>query len=275
MTTSVSEKPIAEEIVDYYNSYDESKRLTDAFGLLERERTQELITRYLLPPSQAVILDVGGASGVYSFWLASLGHIVHLVDIVPRHIEQAKQTSTEPGSARLASIRVGDARDLDFPDEFADVIIMHGPLYHLIARGDRLRALAEAKRILRPGGVLLAFAITRYAGVVFGLTRGYVFDSEYFAMTKEEVTTGLRRRVPGWHFHHPDELKGELVDAGMIHEQTLGIIGPAWLVPNLDESWQDEAKRKAIMDVARMLEHESVLGPRIMAVARKASSRNR
>jgi 2-polyprenyl-3-methyl-5-hydroxy-6-metoxy-1,4-benzoquinol methylase len=118
MTTSNSEKPIAEEIVEHYASYDESKRLTDGFGLLERERTKELINRYL-PSSQAVIIDVGGAAGVYSFWLASLGHKVHLVDIVPRHIEQAKQMSAKPGSPRLASMRVGDARDLGFPDEFS------------------------------------------------------------------------------------------------------------------------------------------------------------
>jgi 2-polyprenyl-3-methyl-5-hydroxy-6-metoxy-1,4-benzoquinol methylase len=130
MTTSNSEKPIAEEIVEHYASYDESKRLTDGFGLLERERTKELINRYL-PSSQAVIIDVGGAAGVYSFWLASLGHRVHLVDIVPKHIERAKQMSAKPDSPRPASMRVGDARDCGFPDEVADVIIMHGPLYHL------------------------------------------------------------------------------------------------------------------------------------------------
>jgi ubiquinone/menaquinone biosynthesis C-methylase UbiE len=278
MTTSKSEKSIAEEIVDHYScSYDESKRLTGGFGLLERERTKELITRYL-PPSQAVILDVGGASGVYSFWLAGLGYCVHLVDIVPRHIEQAKQTASKPGSAKLASMRIGDARALDFPDEYADVIMVHGPLYHLTDRGDRLRVLAEAKRVLRSGGVLLAFAITRYAGVLFGLTRGYVFDTEYWAMTKEEVTTGLRRNAPDWlntftsaYFYHPDELHDELVEAGMIHETTLGVIGPAWLVPDLDESWRDEEKRKRMMAVARMLENESVLGPRLVAVARKAA----
>jgi hypothetical protein len=60
-----------------------------------------------------------------------------------------------------------------------------------------------------------------------------------------------------------------LVEAGLAHQQTLGIIGPAWLVPNLDENWEDEEKRKIIMEVARILENESVLGPRIMAVARK------
>jgi SAM-dependent methyltransferase len=265
----------AQKIIDHYNSYDEDERLKSDIGPLELLRTQELIRRYL-PPLPATILDVGGATGPYSFWLASLGHSVHLVDIVPRHIEQAMQATRQPESPRLASLRVGDARNLDFDGGFADAIIMHGPLYHLTDRGDRLRAIAEAKRVLRPGGVLLAFAITRYAGLIFGLLRGYVFDFSYLEMIRTEVKTGLRENPPAWSgsipnafFHHPDELKGELQAGGLIHEDTLGILGPAWMVPNLDASWQDEAQREVILEIARLTENEPVLGPRLMAVARK------
>ena len=66
---------IDEEIVEHYNSYDESQRLADGFGNLERERTKELIQRYL-PTLPATVLDIGGAGGLYSFWLAGLGHEV-------------------------------------------------------------------------------------------------------------------------------------------------------------------------------------------------------
>jgi SAM-dependent methyltransferase len=266
----------AQKIIDHYNSYDEGERLKGDIGPLELLRTQELIRRYLPPPS-AVILDIGGATGTYSFWLAGLGHRVHLVDIVPRHVEQARQAARHPESPRLASLRVGDARSLDFDGEFADAIIMHGPLYHLTDRQDRLGAIAEAKRILRPGGVLLAFAITRFAGLIFGLLHGYVFDPAYREMIRTEVKTGLRENPPAaWSgaianafFHHPDELKAELQAGGLIHEITLGILGPAWMVPNLDASWQDEAQREVILEIARLTENEPVLGPRLMAVARK------
>ena len=194
---------------------------------------------------------------------------------MPRHIEQARQASNK-GLVKLASIKVGDARDLDFSDEFADVIMMHGPLYHLTDRNDRLQALREAKRVLRPGGILLGFAITRYAGLIYGLTEGHVFDAEYLSMIRKEVKTGLRKDAPSWantfisaYFHQPDELQEEVEKAGLIQEGILGIVGPAWLVPNLDESWADEEKRKTIMEVARLVEDESVLGPRIMVVGRK------
>ena len=70
------------------------------------------------------------------------------------------------------------------------------------------------------------------------------------------------------HFHHRDELRDEIVDAGFAYQDALGIVGPAWLVPSLDDSWADAGKREVLMGVARMLEHEPVLGPRTMAVAR-------
>jgi len=265
------------QIIDHYHRYDEAERLAHDIGPLELVRTKELISRYL-PPAPAVVLDVGGASGVYSFWLAALGYSVHLVDLVPRHIEQARRTAQEAGSPRLASMRIGDARELAFADELADAILLHGPLYHLSAREDRLEAIAEARRVLRPGGILLAFAITRYAGLIYGLVRGYVFDPVYRRMIQTEVQTGRRENPPDWlvtfpnaFFHHPDELKAELEEGGLVHERTLGILGPAWMVPDLDASWHDAAQREVILEIARLTEGEPVLGPRLMAVARKTA----
>ncbi|MFN2286472.1 MAG: hypothetical protein ACK2UQ_18800, partial [Anaerolineae bacterium] len=66
-----------------------------------------------------------------------------------------------------------------------------------------------------------------------------------------------------------DELKAEVEDAGLHHETTLGILGPAWMVPDLDASWADPAQREVILDIARLTEHEPVLGPRLMAIAQK------
>lgn len=272
---SLSKSSITQAIVEHYNRYDESERLKHDIGPLELVRTQELALRYL-PAAPSVIVDVGGAAGVYSFWLASLGYEAHLVDITPRHIEQARQAAQAPGSPQLASMRVGDARALGFADNFADVVWLHGPLYHLTERAERLTVLAEARRILRPGGVLLAFAITRYAGLIYGLVKGLVFDPAYHAMIANEARTGLRENpppgaftFPNAFFHHPDELRAEIQKSGLNYETTLGILGPAWMVPDLDKSWQDATEREVILDIARLTENEPVLGPRLMSVARK------
>lgn len=265
----------AGEIIAHYNRYNETERLTHDLGLIEWERSRELYLRYL-PPPPAVVVDIGGANGEYTFWLAGLGYQAHLLDLVPRHIEQARLNAAQPGMPKLASTKVGDARALDFTDQFAHAVIMHGPLYHLTRRDDRLLVLREALRILKPGGVLLAVGITRYAGLVYGVTRGLIYDPAFLRMAQTETRTGLRENPPKYlftfpqaFFHHPDELTGEVRAAGFDHQATLGIVGPSWMVPDLDAGWQDPVKRESILAVARMTENEPLLGPRLLAVGRK------
>lgn len=168
--------PVPDPILDHYAEFDEDTRLSGAFGEFECARTRELITRYV-PATPAEIIDVGGGTGAYAFWLAGLGHRVHLVDLVPRHIEiaAAQQTMHVP---RLTSMTVGDARHLAFSDGSADLVVLAGPLYHLIEREERIRALQESHRVLRQGGVLLSVALNRYAGVIYGLTQGLVFEPD-------------------------------------------------------------------------------------------------
>jgi hypothetical protein len=73
-------------------------------------------------------------------------------------------------------------------------------------------------------------------------------------------------------FHHPDELKTEMEDAGMVHEETLAVQGPGWLVPEFEERWKDEGQREVLLKVIRWMEKEPValgMSPHIVAVARK------
>jgi hypothetical protein len=73
-------------------------------------------------------------------------------------------------------------------------------------------------------------------------------------------------------FHHPDELKTEMEDAGLIHEETLAVQGPGWLVPEFEERWKDKGQRKVLLKVIRWMEKEPValgMSPHIVAVARK------
>ena len=156
-------------VADYYARGEEERRLEASEFPLERIRTQ-LILRRVLPPPPATILDVGGAAGVYAYWLAGLGYRVHLVDPVPLHIEQAKSAG-RPGPIALASLAVGDARQLDFADGAADAVLLLGPLYHLTDRADRVAALTEARRVSGPDGVVVAAAISRFASLLDGFMR--------------------------------------------------------------------------------------------------------
>src|SRR5919106_3134129 len=98
------------EIAAHYASVSEQQRLGPSS--LERVRTWELLGRHL-PPAPAVVLDVGGAAGVYALPLAALGYEVHLVDPVALHVEQALRASAGQPATPLASATVGDARHLD------------------------------------------------------------------------------------------------------------------------------------------------------------------
>jgi len=129
-----------------------------------------------LPAAPAVILDVGGGAGAYAFPLAKQGCEVHLIDPVELHLEQARSYA-ETSGVTLASITKGDARQLDFPAGGADAVLLLGPLYHLVERSDRLQALLEAQRVLRPRGALFAASISRFASLIDGLSRGFFQDA--------------------------------------------------------------------------------------------------
>jgi ubiquinone/menaquinone biosynthesis C-methylase UbiE len=137
------------EIAGHYASVSEQQRLGP--WSLERVRTWELLGRHL-PPPPAVVLDIGGAAGVYALPLAARGYQVHLIDPMARHVEQARCASGAQPATPLASATVGDARQLDWPDASVDVAMLLGPLYHLTDRPDRIRALAEARRCYAPRG---------------------------------------------------------------------------------------------------------------------------
>jgi ubiquinone/menaquinone biosynthesis C-methylase UbiE len=271
---------LAREIVAHYGSGYEAERLANGAGQLERARTEEIVKRYL-PHPPAVVFDVGGGSGVYSCWLAREGYEVHLVDAMPLHVEKARQASLEQPDHQLASISVGDARELNRAEASVNVVLLFGPLYHLTERVDRINALREARRILSAGGRLLAVGITRFASVLDGLFRRLLDDPEFVRIVRRDLAEGQHRNPsnhPAYfttaYFHHPDELKREVEEAGLLHEETLAIDGLGWLLQDFEEHWQDEGRRKRLLDAIRSIESEpSLLGAsaHLMVVARKDS----
>lgn len=215
----------APEIIDFYsNTIREADRLTSsADGRLELLRTRELL-RAALPAAPAEVLDVGGGPGVHARWLTGDGYRVHLVDPVPRHIDQA----TESG----ISAELGDARALTAENASYDVVLLLGPLYHLLEAEDRRQALAEARRVVRPGGLVAAAAINRYAALFEHvattlLTRDPVHDG-----VRDILATGRhepgRKGFTAAYFHTAEGLAAELAEAGFGKVSVRGIEGPAW-----------------------------------------------
>ena len=130
------ESPLDRDVLSYYESYDEQGRLGRGAGALEFARMQDLIGRFLTAPP-GVVLDVGGGPGRYACWLAAEGYQVHLVDPVPKLVEQVRAASAAQPDCPLASAAVGDARSLPHGPDSSDAVLLMGPLYHLPEREQR------------------------------------------------------------------------------------------------------------------------------------------
>jgi SAM-dependent methyltransferase len=265
------------EMTAYYELGKEAGRLGD-WGRLEFIRTMELLERFM-PAPPAVLLDVGGAAGAYALTLARRGYEVRLVDPIALHVEQAvAAAAADPGAALDA--RVGDARDLPCDDAVADVLLMLGPLYHLTEVAERRRALAEALRVLRPGGLLAAAAISRFASTIDGLLRGFLREPAFEAIVERDVADGQHRnpdRVAEWfttaYFHLPDELEREVAGAGFDVSALLaveGLVGATAEAGGLDAWLDDPQRRPLLLRAIRRVEAEpSLLGasPHLLALA--------
>jgi SAM-dependent methyltransferase len=261
------------QILRYYENGQEADRLESPFSRWEKVRTLDLLDRFL-PPAPALILDVGGAAGAYAFPLADRGYIVDLVDPVPLHIEQAKQRAAT-GQRGPRNFQIGDARAIPCDDGAADAVLFFGPLYHLTDSNERLKAIREAGRVLRAGGVLLAVAISRFASALDGIGRGFIRDPDFVRIVEQDLKTGQHRNETGnldyfttAFFHHPDELKLELIEGGFPNPTLCAIEGPVWTVPQSATAEQQEK----LMATVRALESEVTLigaSAHIMGIATK------
>ena len=254
-----------QEILSFYERIDEAGRLAKAGGELEFARMQELIRRFL-PAPLGTVLDVGGGPGRYSCWLAEQGYDVHLIDPVEKHLEQARQASGSQSDYPLASANLGDARSLDHGDGSADAVLLMGPLYHLTDRNDRLAALREAHRVLRPGGLLVAKAVNRFASLLSGLRDSNIDDPNFIPILRRDLEEGQHRGHPAGvgyfttaFFHRPEELEAEVLEVGFDELGLYAVQGPGLLATDLEGRMSDPAKRAQLLDLIRAVEQEPTL----------------
>jgi ubiquinone/menaquinone biosynthesis C-methylase UbiE len=253
------------EIIAHYEVYDEASRLQSGGGLLERDRTRELLDRFL-PPVPAKVLDVGGGTGVHALWLAGRGYEVDLIDPIPSHITRAREASEAQPNHPIAGFVVGVAGDLPYDDSSSDAVLLLGPLYHLVERDDRLAALREAGRVLRSGGIVVAAAISRFASLLDSMDRELYEDPVFCEIVASDVATG-------WHvnptdnvdyfttayLHRAEELRDEFEAAGLRHQTTVAVEGPACLLHDIDDRWSDPNRRERLLAAVRSIETEPAL----------------
>ena len=257
----------------YYERGEELGRLTRAVGDLELERTQELVMRFL-PPAPAVVADIGGGPGRYAFWLAAMGYQVHHRDVVALHVAQLEE---QRGDLPIEAA-IGDARSLDLDDRSADAVLLLGPLYHLESRVERVLALGEARRVVRPGGYVFAAAISRWAARLDAILLKRVYRSvpDTLALVAGVERTGVLPPVSPSSFfgytHRPRQLQSEARAAGLDVVSLVAVEGAASLLPDLDERRESVEDWDVVLDTARATESVPELlgiGPHLLATCRR------
>lgn len=263
-------------ITAFYTNHSEDSRLQVGLGPLEFERNKSLISKYLQGDSLA-IADIGGGTGHYAAWLCGMGHRVTLIDPVPKHIEQAKRKAKRTGKGFTCLL--GEARHLPFESEAFDLIILHGPLYHLQQEVDRLQALKEAYRVLKPHGVVLGFAITHAASTVAALHSSMIHEPRVFSMCRSELLNGqhippegMAGMLPHAYFHRPSGLVNEFEKAGFAPMGVYAVEGLAWMDGQFFQSWTDPQKRARLLELINLTESDRELlcfSPHIMISGKK------
>jgi ubiquinone/menaquinone biosynthesis C-methylase UbiE len=249
------------DLVSHYEErYDEDTRLQrDPVNRLELIRTRLLLDRYL-PDPPASIVDVGGGTGVYAVALSRAGYDVELIDLVPRHIRLA----TERG----IRAQLGDARNLPIGTKTQDVVLLLGPLYHLVEREQRLAALGEAIRVGKSRAPVFVAAISRYASAIDALDSAYWDDPAFAEIVVADLATGQHVNTTGnpayfttAYFHRPEELGDEMREAGLQDVEVLPIEGIGWAASDLGERLDDESRLAELLNLLELLEREdSILG---------------
>ena len=233
--TSGSPPPSGEDVVrHYYNENAEHE-----WARLETDRVEFAITmralEEYLPPAPRRALDIGGGPGRYSIELARRGYAVTLADFSASELAIARTRADEAGVE--LQIAECDARDLSqFSDKSFDAVLMMGPLYHLLDAADRAKAIAEAMRVLVPGGRYFAAYITRTAVLRFWAKYDPMRVASDRARYHDHLHTGEVRDNFGFtdvYLAHPTEITPAMEAAGFT---TLDLIGCEGVISMIREN---------------------------------------
>lgn len=182
------------KLEEYYNKFNEEKRLNSRHGQVEFRVSMKYIHEYLdraaagkkdaAALSSIKLLDIGAGTGKYSVALANEGYDVTAVELVKYNLGILKQ--------KASSVRAiqGNAMNLKkLADESFDVTLLFGPMYHLFGFADKMKALGEAKRVTKKGGVIfVAYCMNEYSVITYGFKERHILE----CMQKGQITQDFK-----------------------------------------------------------------------------------
>lgn len=167
------------EIEQYYNKFNEEKRLNSRHGQIEFRISMEYIHEFLnqmelagKEKNEIKVLDIGAGTGRYSVALSDEGYDVTAVELVKYNLGILKSKGSKVKAMQ------GNALNLKkLASETFDLTLLFGPMYHLFSFEDKLKALSEAKRVTKPGGVILvAYVMNEYGVITYAFKEQHVME---------------------------------------------------------------------------------------------------
>lgn len=188
------------DLEKYYNKFNEEKRLNSRHGQVEftvsmkyiHECIDMYVSRYpdRCPDGKCRILDVGAGTGRYSVRLAEEGHDVTAIELVKYNLGILKSKNSSVKAFQGTATKLSR-----FEDEQFDITLVFGPMYHLFGREDKIKALNEAERVTRKGGmILVAYCMADYAIITYAFKQNNLKEcieqgkitEDYRCMNREE-----------------------------------------------------------------------------------------
>lgn len=162
-----------QELITYYNKFNEDKRLNTRHGQVEFITTMKYIHEYLTKMDNPSIIEIGAGTGKYSVALANEGYDVTAIELVKHNLRVIEQKTDKVKTFQ------GNAINLKkFKDNYYDMVLLFGPMYHLISEEEKVIALNEAKRIVKDTGIIMvAYCMMDYAIITHGFIDNFIHDS--------------------------------------------------------------------------------------------------
>lgn len=160
-------------LINYYNKFNEDKRLSHRHGIVEFNTTIKYIEEYLSKYKNPKIIDIGAGTGKYSIYLHNKGYDVTAVELVKHNLKTLQSKCNTIKSYQASAINLTKEKDNSY-----DLVLLFGPMYHLITKNEKIKALMEARRIVKDDGIIMiSYYMNDYAIIKHGFMEKNIIDS--------------------------------------------------------------------------------------------------
>lgn len=223
----------------YYNKFNEEKRLNSRHGQIEFRTSMKYIHDMIdptRPASEIKILDIGAGTGRYSVALANEGYDVTAVELVKYNLGILKSKKSSVKAMQGNALKLSKLKDNQF-----DITLLFGPMYHLFTYEDKKKALSEAKRVTKPGGIILvAYCMNEYSVITYAFKERHIVECMKEGRLDKDFKT-LSKPEHLYDYMRLDEIAQLNADVALKRIKIVTPDGPAnYLRPYLNQLSEEE-----------------------------------